>query len=73
MRRRRTRCAAFPSERFLMSKKSTPMTPQASRRIASATSKANDGKIPPGSFASRAGAIVQKTQAASHLIKNKAS
>ncbi len=37
-----------------MSKKTNPMTKSAASRIQSATSKANGGKTPKGSFASRA-------------------
>ena len=72
MEGRCTRCAALNSERFLMPKKSSPMTRQAASRIASATSKANNGKIPAGSVASRADATVQRQQAASNAGKTKA-
>jgi hypothetical protein len=44
--------------------KMSNMTPAAARRIASATSKDNGGKIPAKSFASRADAIVQRVGAA---------
>ncbi len=40
--------------------KSTPMTPAARSRIASATAKTHGGQIPAGSFASRADAVVQR-------------
>ncbi len=38
----------------------TSMTKDDSARISSATAKANDGKIPAGSFASRADSAAQK-------------
>lgn len=43
--------------------KSTPMTPAARSRIARATTKTHGGKIPAGSFASRADATVQRQAA----------
>lgn len=43
-----------------MSKK-TPMTPEAAARIQSATTKANGGITPKGSFASRAQRAASKT------------
>lgn len=42
--------------------KSTPMTPEAASRIASAIATKNSGKIPPKSFASRADATVQRAK-----------
>lgn len=43
--------------------KSAPMTRSAANRIASATAVKNGGNIPAKSFASRADATVQRTQA----------
>ena len=51
-------------EKTHMSKsKSNPMTRDAADRIASATAKKNDGKIPAKSFASHADATVQRKAA----------
>jgi len=44
--------------------KMSTMTPAAASRIAAATGKANGGKIPAKSFASRADASVQRVAAA---------
>lgn len=52
-----------------MSKKITPMTHQAARRIVSSTAINNGGKIPPKSVASRVYANVQRKQAAAMSSK----
>lgn len=49
--------------------KSTPMTREAASRIASATAGKNGGKIPARSFATRADATVQHTQAVTQPAK----
>jgi len=49
--------------------KSSPMTRDAASRIASTTSKKNGGMIPAGSFASKADATVQQSQAAPQTTK----
>ncbi|MDO8320950.1 hypothetical protein [Rhodoferax sp.] len=51
--------------------KSTPMTPAARSRIASATAKIHDGKTPADSFASRADATVQRQIATGGTSQNK--
>ncbi len=50
--------------------KSTPMTREAASRIASTTAGRNGGKIPARSFATRADATVQHTQAMTQLAKS---
>jgi hypothetical protein len=49
--------------------KSSPMTRDAASRIASAASKQNGGMIPARSFASKADATVQRSQAAQQPAK----
>ena len=41
-------------------KSSRPMTPEAARRIQSATAKGNDGRVSKGSFVARAQAAATK-------------
>lgn len=45
-----------------MSKNTKPMTKEASARIQSATAKANNGKVPAGSFSARAQSAADKRQ-----------
>ena len=50
--------------------KANPMTREAASRIASATSKNNDGRIPARSFATRADRVVQHRTAAAKTQAN---
>ncbi len=67
---RRISGAVSERESRMSKAKSTPMTPAARSRIASATAKTHDGKIPTGTFASRADAIVQRQVATGGTFQN---
>jgi hypothetical protein len=68
---RRISGAVSERESRMSKAKSTPMTPTARSRIARATAIAHDGKIPTGTFASRADAIVQRQVATREAFQKK--